>query len=203
MTEPAPESDAQRERLVEAAVEILVSDGPSGLTTRRVARAAGVAHGLLYTRFKDKDELLLAALSARARALVVEFDAQVPEAGEGTVAQNLLGLARALVTVQEGLTALVVGLAGRRSLLERFVQELHAPPIGGPDRILRTTHAYLEGERELARVDRGADVHVVGVLLFALAQLQALVGALGGKADAARPALEPFTSFLAAALRPH
>jgi len=40
----------------------------------------------------------------------------------------------------------------------------------------------------------------VGVLLFALTQLQALVGTVRGGREASDPELEPFTSFLTTAL---
>ena len=187
---------------MQVAADILAAEGPAALTTRRLAQEAGVAQGLLYTRFKDKDDLVLAALRARTSALVVEFETNVPQPGEGTVADNLLVLARALVSLQSGLAPLLLGLVGRRELLERFAREFHAAPIGGPERILLAVHEYLESEQRLGRVDRAADVHVVGVLLFALGQLQALVSTVRSGPDAARPELEPFTAFLSATLEP-
>jgi AcrR family transcriptional regulator len=194
--------DADRKRLAAVAADLLATEGPAAVTTRRVAQAAGVAHGLLYTRFEDKDDLLLAALVARASALVVEFDALVPEPGQGTVADNLLALSQALVSLQAQLAPLLGGLLGNAPLLERFARELHAPPVGGPNRILSTVHEYLGAEQALGRVDRDADVHVVGVLLFALAQLQALVSAVKGGADAAPGQLEPFAAFFVRSLEP-
>jgi AcrR family transcriptional regulator len=64
------------EALLNAAERLLVSEGRDGLTTRRVARAAGVNQGLVYHHFGSLEELMLAVLErfterliARQRAL--------------------------------------------------------------------------------------------------------------------------------------
>src|SRR5204862_3311480 len=53
---------APRERLIEAAAELLARDGE--LSTRAVCEAAGVAQPTLYHHFGDKDGLLRAAIAA-------------------------------------------------------------------------------------------------------------------------------------------
>ncbi len=50
------------EALLDAAERLLVSDGRDGLTTRRVARAAGVNQGLVYHHFGSLEELMVAVL---------------------------------------------------------------------------------------------------------------------------------------------
>ena len=50
------------EALLDAAERLLVSEGRDGLTTRRVARAAGVNQGLVYHHFGSLEELMLAVL---------------------------------------------------------------------------------------------------------------------------------------------
>ncbi|MGW4401809.1 TetR/AcrR family transcriptional regulator [Amycolatopsis nivea] len=51
-------SDDQRERILSEAVKLLATAGPSGLSTRAVATAAGVQTPTLYRLFADKDGLL-------------------------------------------------------------------------------------------------------------------------------------------------
>jgi AcrR family transcriptional regulator len=51
-------ADEQRERILSAAVDLLAEAGPSGLSTRAVAAAAGVQTPTLYRLFADKDGLL-------------------------------------------------------------------------------------------------------------------------------------------------
>jgi AcrR family transcriptional regulator len=50
--------DEQQERILEAAVKLLAEVGPTGVSTRAVAAAAGVQTPTLYRLFGDKDGLL-------------------------------------------------------------------------------------------------------------------------------------------------
>jgi len=56
----------RREQLLDAAVAILVAEGFSALTTRRVTQQAGVALGAFHYVFRDKSELLGAIISRMA-----------------------------------------------------------------------------------------------------------------------------------------
>jgi AcrR family transcriptional regulator len=192
-----------RDHLVAVTQRLLAESDFEQLTTRRIARAAGVSDGVLYNHFADKDELILAALVARASALLRVFREACPTAGTGTVERNLAQLAAAMLELQRGLLPALAGLIGNRTLLERFLASLHAPEIGGPDSILDCVHAYLAAESRLGRVKKGSDAHLAGVLLFAIAQLQALVthfrAPSAESAEAARE-LRPFVHFLAQTL---
>ncbi|MDT9700867.1 TetR/AcrR family transcriptional regulator [Streptomyces sp. P17] len=50
--------DITRERIVKAAASLLRDQGPSAVTTRRVAHEAGLQPPALYRLFQDKDDLL-------------------------------------------------------------------------------------------------------------------------------------------------
>jgi len=50
---------------MEATLEILMADGYAGLTMAGVAHRAGVSTATLYRRFRDRDEVVLAALEDR------------------------------------------------------------------------------------------------------------------------------------------
>ncbi|MFC5834085.1 TetR family transcriptional regulator [Nonomuraea insulae] len=50
--------DLTRRRLIRAALEILDEEGEAGLTTVKVAKAAGIAQSSFYVHFKDRQELL-------------------------------------------------------------------------------------------------------------------------------------------------
>ncbi len=66
-----------RERLLAAAVEVFVEQGYEGARLQDIARAAGLTTGAVYANFRGKDELLFAAIGARAG---VEVDALLAEA---------------------------------------------------------------------------------------------------------------------------
>ena len=61
--------EATRQRLLDAAAEVLRSAGLAGASIERIAAAAGVTHGAVYRHFPNKDALLQAALPATEAAL--------------------------------------------------------------------------------------------------------------------------------------
>ena len=195
--------ESLRQHLIAVTERLLAEEGLQRLTTRRIARAANVADGLLYNHFANKDDLILAGLVARASTLLDEFRNSCPNPGGRTLEGNLAALAAAMLNLQRGLLPLLAGLIGKPTLLRRFLAELHSSDIGGPDLILRTLDNYLAAERRLGRVSSAADPHLVGILLFAITQLQAL--ATHVQDPTATPAkatrqLRPFVSFLTASL---
>ena len=87
------------ERLIDAVVELLVSDGYEGISIRRVASAAGVSIGAVQHHFPTKDALLTAAMERveeRFRQRLgrrVDAGASPPEVLRA-VADELLGAGR-------------------------------------------------------------------------------------------------------------
>ena len=190
-----------RTHLIAVTESLLAEQGLEGLTTRRIARAANVADGVLYNHFANKSDLIFAGLVARASTLINEFREACPKPGADTLEGNLTKFAAAMLNAQRGLLPLIAGMIGRRELLARFLAELHSPNIGGPEVILRALDDYLSAEQRLGRVSSGSDSHIVGVLLFAITQLQALAAHVRKvDATAATQELEPFVSFLTASL---
>lgn len=61
------------ERILDAAAQLVVSDGADALSTRRVAELAGVPVASLYQYFADRDAILLALVERD----IAEMDAQV------------------------------------------------------------------------------------------------------------------------------
>lgn len=70
--------DDQRERILGAAVRLLADAGPSGLSTRAVAAAAGVQTPTLYRLFTDKDGLLEAVATFGFESYLAEKRAFEP-----------------------------------------------------------------------------------------------------------------------------
>jgi AcrR family transcriptional regulator len=58
------------EALLDAAERLLVDEGRDGLTTRRVARSAGVNQGLVYHHFGSIEELMVAVLERSTDRLI-------------------------------------------------------------------------------------------------------------------------------------
>jgi len=73
MTEPARQTIARaaaEEALLDAAERLLVDVGYAGITTRKLAEAAGVNHGLVHYYFGSNENLLVRALERFTEGLV-------------------------------------------------------------------------------------------------------------------------------------
>ncbi len=77
-----------REYLIATAARLISERGGAGLAVRDIAREAQVADGVLYNYFEDKEDLLAQALLVHVGA-VMSSAAAMPQAGTGTVAENL------------------------------------------------------------------------------------------------------------------
>ncbi len=75
---PQPARDA-RDGLKETAIDCFARYGYQGTSIDRIAREAGVTKGAIYYHYKDKDDLLAAAVADR----VAEFEDRVQRAVEG------------------------------------------------------------------------------------------------------------------------
>ncbi len=66
-----PRSIQTRDRLIQAAIDVLAIAGIAGATTREIARVAGVSEVTLFRHFQSK-ELLLSAVAQHVTALQAE-----------------------------------------------------------------------------------------------------------------------------------
>lgn len=74
-----------RERLLEGAVEVLVSSGAAGFTTTEVATRSGLSQGAIFKHFPTKAALLSATAEYIFSGLVVRYEGErMPEALPGT-----------------------------------------------------------------------------------------------------------------------
>ena len=82
-------AEETRERILDAAAEVMETLGLARATTKQIAGAAGYSEATLYKHFDDKSELLLAVLGERLPALVGLLKRLPDEAGQGVVAERL------------------------------------------------------------------------------------------------------------------
>ena len=142
---------ALREHLIDTAEKLLAERQVSTITTRDIARSAGVSDGVLYNYFADKHELVVAALVRRYAGSVARFDTDLPEPGTGTVEDNLITFAQAAVDLVAETLPTAAGLMSEPVLLHRFIDEIHRQPFG-PHRMRQPIADYLTGEQQLGRL---------------------------------------------------
>ena len=181
----AAPAGALREQLLDAAERLLADRQVSAITTRDIARAAGLSVGVLYNYFADKNDLIVAALLRRYEAQLAVFEADLPAAGEGDIEANLVRYAEALFALASETLPSIAGLVSDPALMHRFVAEIHGPEFG-MQRTLGQIAAYLVAEQRLGRLgefDVAAAVTAFAGSMIALG-IQAMVG--GSAPDDAR-----------------
>jgi AcrR family transcriptional regulator len=142
---------ALREHLIDTAEKLLAERHVAAITTREIARAAGVSDGVLYNYFGDKQELITAALVRRYARVLTKFDTGLPQPGTATVEANLIAYAEAALDLVADALPIAAGVMSEPPLLHRFIAEIHREPFG-PQRMREPIAAYLAGEQKLGRL---------------------------------------------------
>lgn len=88
--------ETQRVEATEAIADHLLKEGLARTGVRRLAAAAGISDRMLLYYFKNKDEVMLAALSALAGRLTGQLDAAIP-VGAGLLPGDMFDQAAALI----------------------------------------------------------------------------------------------------------
>lgn len=123
----------RRQALIDAAIELIAEGASADTSAAAISRKAGVAHGLLFYYFGDKQGLVAAAL---ADVLSKLADAQGPRPEESTTRARLEGFVRRHIEF----------LRDHRVLYVRVVRDAELGEAG-VESALR--HARAEGERQV------------------------------------------------------
>ncbi|MFJ9366946.1 TetR/AcrR family transcriptional regulator [Nocardia sp. NPDC101769] len=185
-----------RDHLVTTAQRLLAGQGAAGLTVRAIARAAGVADGVLYNHFPDKDALLAAAVGAHVAAAHADLG-PLPTPGTATVQENLALYLRAGLTLHRAVLPVFTGLLSSPAVLARYV-ESKAHNDDWRELLAR----YLRAERDLSRLASDADTTAATALLVGICHDTVLTAMLPGT----RPAevdVDVVVATLLAGIAPH
>ncbi len=179
---PPGGSPVIREQLIDAAERLLKERQVSAITTRDIARAAGLSDGVLYNYFANKNDLVVAALRRRFDAQLASFEANLPTPGEGDVEANLLAYAEAWFTLATSVMPTVVGLMSEPDLMHRFFDEIHGQDYG-MRRTFGRVAAYLKAEQGLGRL-RAFDVQAAVMTLVGSMMALGMSGMVTGRSEA-------------------
>jgi AcrR family transcriptional regulator len=175
-------ADAQRnyERLIAAADDAFSSDGV-GASLERIAKAAGVAVGTLYSHFPTRDDLLAALIAERMNRLT-------------ELGQHLLDQKDPATALFEWLKAFGAGAATYQGLPDSVIRTLHdrqSPLFNSCESMRQMCGALLERAQTARRVR--TDTTATDVL--------AMTAALSGAAAAGGHDTGHFVAVLTAGLR--
>lgn len=157
-----------RGHLIATAGRMMIEQGAAGLTVRAIARAAGVATGVLYNHFADKEELLAAALREHVDN-VQRGLGPLPAPGTGEVETNLRTYLDRGLALHRAILPVFAGLLAQPAVLARFAET---------DREERDWRHrlgdYLRAERTLGRIAPDAQVDAAVAMLVGICHEQVL-----------------------------
>jgi AcrR family transcriptional regulator len=151
-----------REHLIVTTERLLATRGPHGLTVRSIAREAGVADGVLYNHFADKEELLANALHAYVRTVERRLGG-LPPPGSETVDTSLRAYVDYGLAMHRAILPAFVGFLAQPAVLRRFA-ELGEREHDWRQRLVD----HLRAERDLGRLAAHADVHAAAAMIVGI-----------------------------------
>lgn len=171
-------STGVREAVLAAAEAILGESGVARLSTKEIARRAGVAESSIFYHFGDRLGLLQAVVALHLPRFKDVAEGLVP--GEGGLRANLVALLDGLVGFYSRVAPILAAVQSDAELRARFADRGVGELIG-PRRGVAPIAAYLSGERELGRVRADLDVEAAALIVLGVAQQRAVLGNLGGQ----------------------
>ncbi|TQM67281.1 TetR family transcriptional regulator [Actinomadura hallensis] len=183
-----------REHLVATAERMISERGTAALTVRAIAREAGVADGVLYNHFADKEELLAHALRAHIEAVERTLP-PLPDPGTATVEENLRVYVEHGLMLHNGILPALAGLLAQPEVLARF-----AALSGGGEHWRDRLDGYLRAERDLGRLAPDARVEAVTSMIVGVCHESVLSVLLQGDGPVRRVPPEEVDDLVAAVL---
>ncbi|WP_280361317.1 TetR/AcrR family transcriptional regulator [Nocardia wallacei] len=149
-----------RDRILDAATDIMRRSGVTRATTKEIAKAAGYSEATLYKHFADKEELIVSVLRER----MPDLSGLRPDPGRATVQDNLTGIARAVTAFYQQALPLFGGLLAEHTRIAGH-REAMSRRGAGPGHAITRIAEYLRTEQDSNRVSADADVETAAVLL--------------------------------------
>jgi AcrR family transcriptional regulator len=154
-----------RDRMLDAAANVMRTRGLARTTTKEIAKAAGYSEAALYKHFRDKTEIFLAVLAERVPSTLGSVLADLVErAGDGSVENTLHELARAALDFYQETFVMAASVFSEPQLLAAHRAAVYERDAG-PHRITGAVSDYLAAEQDLGRIRPDAEPQAAAALL--------------------------------------
>jgi AcrR family transcriptional regulator len=169
---PRATGASTRDRILDATADLMRSVGLATLTTREIARAAGLTEAALYRHFKSKEDLITCVLAERL-PVFIELLKDLPQrVGDNTVPDNLRRVAEAAVPFYRQAMPMLAAMFGDPNLLMRHRVWMQQKELG-PQRANLVLASYLHGEIELGRLGKNLNADAAAAMLLGACQQRA------------------------------
>jgi AcrR family transcriptional regulator len=173
-------SAATRDRILDATADLMRHSGLAGVTTREIARAAGLTEAALYRHFKSKEDLLTCALAERLPAFLEVLKELPARVGQQSVRLTLVRVAEAAVPFYRHAMPMLSAIFGDPHLLARH--RAWAEETGlGPQRANIALANFFQAEQANARLSPDFDPHAAAALLLGACLQRAFLDEFHGR----------------------
>jgi AcrR family transcriptional regulator len=193
-------NESTRDRILDAAADVMTRLGLAKATTKEIARAAGCSEALLYKHFREKEEIFLGVLKNRLPSLTATLAALPDQAGTGSVRERLVEVVDLAVRFYEGGLAIGSSMLGDPELVRRHREWMLSRGVG-PQLANQMLADYLRAEQKAGRVAAGVDADAAAALLLGASYQRAFLLRLMGEGPLSPPATEFAGGVVDAALR--
>ncbi|MET7816285.1 TetR/AcrR family transcriptional regulator [Streptomyces sp. NPDC005395] len=192
-----PSAKPARERILDAAHELMLTVGLARATTKEIARVAGCSEAALYKNYASKEELFIRVLSERLPRLTPLLGGLAAEPGRAPVEDNLMEIARQAALFYEQSFPIAASLYAQPQLKRRHDDTMRE--LGtGPHLPIEGLDAYLRAEQAAGRVRSDADTFAAASLLLGACAQRAF--AYEATPTGVRPPVDAFARRLARTL---
>ncbi|MFF0538791.1 TetR/AcrR family transcriptional regulator [Streptomyces coelicoflavus] len=186
-----------RERILDAAHELMLTVGLARATTKEIARVAGCSEAALYKHYASKEELFIRVLSERLPRLTPLLRGLAAEPGRAPLEDNLTEIARQAALFYEQSFPIAASLYAQTQLKRRHDETMRE--LGtGPHLPIEGLDAYLRAERAAGRIRSDADTFAAASLLLGACAQRAF--AYEATPTGVRPPVDAFARRLARTL---
>ncbi|MBM7566323.1 TetR/AcrR family transcriptional regulator [Paenibacillus sacheonensis] len=154
-----------RNKIMDAAEQVILTSGLSKTTTKEIARIAGCSEGSLYNHFKSKEDLFLQVMKKHLEGFLAVLFKLNGNRGKRTVKENLHEVARAALDYFLLSIFLTSSLFTEPSFLARH-REGFQERNEGPHRANEIVSGYIRAEQKLGRVNDDANPRSAADLLL-------------------------------------
>lgn len=140
-----------RQNIISSTERLLQTHGLACLTTRNIAREAGVAEGLIYHHFKDKAELIHEVIERQMQGAKHVLRSLPVKVGQETLSENLEEVLLVVYTSHYAMAPAVYSVFADHRLHARMLEILREREAG-PQNAIEGLAVYLAAEQRLGRM---------------------------------------------------